>query len=297
VAEADRDHRGGRAHGGANLGRHREGLEIVTRAEAEAFLADPDLIEAGVAADEVRRRLHGSEVTFLRVLEVPAEGPVPAIAPDTGEVRITGLDPVSSQALARIREVKHRAGDIPVSACALHELSLEAAARLRDAGLSLLSEAALDRIQPGGRDAVQGVLASGLGVARWVVQSYDPLPPIELFDRVRALGPLRSFAPLPRAIDPSAPSTGYDDVKIVALARVYLENVNTISVDWGLYGPKLAQVALTFGADDLDNVVAGGGPENLLGPRRAPLEEVKRNIRAASFTPVQRNARFETVAR
>jgi hypothetical protein len=269
----------------------------VTRAEAEAFLAMPDLIEAGVAADEVRRRLHGAEVTFLRVLDVPAEGPVPAIAPDTGEVRIVGLDPDSPRALARIREVRERAGYIPVSACTLHEISGEVARRLRDAGLSMLSEAAVDRIQPGGGEGVRALLAAGLGVARWVVQSYDPLPPIDLFEQVKALGPLRSFAPLPRAINPAAPTTGYDDVKIVALARVYFVNVPTISVDWGAYGPKLAQVALAFGADDLDNVAAEESSPNLLGPRRAPLEEVKRNIRAASLTPVQRNARFEAIAR
>lgn len=270
-------------------------MEVVTRVEAEAFLAAPDLISAGVAADEVRRRLHGSEVTFVRVLDVAAHGPLPAIAPDTGEVRIAGLDPDSPSALARIREVASAAGAIPVSACAMHEISGEVACRLRAAGLSLIAEAAVDRLQ--GRDAIRAVLDSGLEVARWVVQSYDPLPPIDLFEQVKHLGPLRSFAPLPRAIAPSAPTTGYDDVKIVALARVYLDEVPTISVDWPLYGPKLAQVALTFGADDLDNVPAEGGGANLLGPRRAPLEEVKRNIRAASLTPVQRNGRFDVMAR
>ena len=62
-------------------------------------------------------------------------------------------------------------------------------------------------------------------------------------------------------------------------------------MDWQRYGPKLAQVALTFGADDLDNVSpVDDAPE---GRRRAPLEEVRRNIEAAGFTPVERDGRNE----
>jgi aminodeoxyfutalosine synthase len=267
----------------------------MTRAEAEALFAQPNLIDLGVAADELRKRLHGDEVTFLRVLDVAASGPLPSIPPDTGEVRIVGLDPDAPGAIGRVREVAAIAGSIPVSACAVHQLSAAAAARLRDAGLSLTSELVVDRLQgAGGLDAVRSV---GLEIARCVVQSYDPRPPLDVFDQVRAFGAIRSFAPLPRAIDPALPTTGYEDVKAVAMARLYLGEVSTISVDWSLYGPKLAQVALTFGADDLDAVAADTPDKNLLGPRRAALEEVKRNIRAASFRPVQRDARFEVIAR
>jgi 2-iminoacetate synthase ThiH len=43
-------------------------------------------------------------------------------------------------------------------------------------------------------------------------------------------------------------------VRAVALARLVLPSVKNIQVDWAQYGPKLAQVALTFGANDLDRV-------------------------------------------
>jgi 2-iminoacetate synthase ThiH len=61
----------------------------------------------------------------------------------------------------------------------------------------------------------------------------------------------------------------------------------------GLYGPKLAQVALTVGANDVDAV----SPEDETsgGRRRAPLEEIRRNIRAAAQEPVRRNGRFEVL--
>ena len=60
-----------------------------------------------------------------------------------------------------------------------------------------------------------------------------------------------------------------------------------MQVDWQLYGPKLAQVALTFGADDVDGVSAVD--DMRLGRRRAPLEEIRRNIVAASGEPVERD--------
>src|SRR5213075_3439860 len=94
-------------------------------------------------------------------------------------------------------------------------------------------------------------------------------------------------------VNPAAPTTGYEDVRHVALARIVCDNVPSIQVDWALYGPKLAQVALTVGADDVDSVSAADDTGE--GRRRAPLEEITRNIRAAGLTPVARNGRFEHV--
>ena len=91
------------------------------------------------------------------------------------------------------------------------------------------------------------------------------------------------------------PTTGYDDVKRVALARLFAENIPSIQVDWSLYGPKLAQVALTVGANDVDAV--SPIDDVSLGHRRAPLEEILRNIRAAGLDPQERNGRFEALAR
>jgi aminodeoxyfutalosine synthase len=110
----------------------------------------------------------------------------------------------------------------------------------------------------------------------------------------RAVGGFKAFAPLPRTMSIAEPTTGYDDVKQIALARLFVENIDSIQVDWPLYGPKLAQVALTMGADDVDGVAAVD--PGVLGTRRSPIEEIRGNIRAASLEPVERNARFEGVA-
>jgi len=102
---------------------------------------------------------------------------------------------------------------------------------------------------------------------------------------VQAIPALQTVAPLPREQSIAVPTTGYDDVRSVALARLGLPMVKTIQVDWAQYGPKLAQVALTFGASDLDRVATVG--DETLGRRRTPVEDVRRNIEAAGFTPVE----------
>jgi aminodeoxyfutalosine synthase len=146
---------------------------------------------------------------------------------------------------------------------------------------------------------VEEVNISGLALARLTVHqspSPDRLPLLKaVADLQRAVAVIRAFAPLPRRTSAAAPSTGYDDVKHVALARVVVDNVPSIQVDWSLYGPKLAQVALTVGADDVDAVSPEG--ETTEGRRRAPLEEIRRNIRAAGQEPVERNGRFEPMRR
>ncbi|MGH7446250.1 MAG: hypothetical protein ACRELT_01730, partial [Longimicrobiales bacterium] len=102
------------------------------------------------------------------------------------------------------------------------------------------------------------------------------------------------ISPLPMSLAAFRPTTGYEDVKVVALARLAVPEDTRIQVDWQRYGPKLAQVALTFGADDLDNVSASDEAPD--GRRRAPLEEVRRNIESAGFTAVERDGRFVLTA-
>ena len=67
------------------------------------------------------------------------------------------------------------------------------------------------------------------------------------------------------------------------------------SIRWiGLVRPKLAQVGLIVGADDIDGVVAS--EPGTLGPRRTALEEIRGNIRAAGLEPVERDGQFVRLA-
>jgi aminodeoxyfutalosine synthase len=110
-----------------------------------------------------------------------------------------------------------------------------------------------------------------------------------------AAGGIRAVAPLPRRIDRATPTTGFADVRTVALARLLLGDVPSVQVDWPRYGPKLAQVALSVGADDLDGVTPIDDPA--LGPRRAAAEDVRRNIVSAGLTPTERDGRWVAIER
>ena len=139
---------------------------------------------------------------------------------------------------------------------------------------------------------VRAARQAGLAV-RVIGVEHEPLDRAAWLLEVRALhdavGGLEAVAPLPRVIDAAVPTTGYSDVRQVALARLALEDVPSVQVDWVRYGPKLAQVALTVGADDLDAVPAADDLTH--GSRRATLEDLRRNITAAGLTPVERTGR------
>ena len=112
---------------------------------------------------------------------------------------------------------------------------------------------------PHAEHALELVRKAGLGLARLTVQhTAGTAERLEHVLRARtlqqSLGWIESFAPLGRSWLPGVPSTGYEDVRQVALARLLLDNIASIQVDWVRYGPKLAQVALTVGADDIDGV-------------------------------------------
>jgi aminodeoxyfutalosine synthase len=167
---------------------------------------------------------------------------------------------------------------------------------MRAAGLELVAEAPIDCLQ-NPRRSIEEVNIAGLSLARLTVHqapSADPIPLLKAIAELqRTVAVVRAFAPLPRRVNPGAPTTGYDDVKHVALARIVVDNVPSIQVDWSLYGPKLAQVALTVGADDVDAVSADD--DTTEGRRRSPIEEIRRNIRAAGQEPVERNGRFDLI--
>jgi len=281
----------------------------VSELELASLAATHDILSLGMLADDLRRQGHGKNTTFVRVADVSVESGAPISVPSgAGEVRIIGVPPSRAAALDRVREVVQRAGGKVVSAFSLADLEVLAAQEnvtlralleeLFAAGVELVAEAPFDRLRDA-RRSIEEVNIAGLALARLTVHQSASSDRLSLLKAVadvqRAVAVIRVFAPLPRRVDPAAPTTGYDDVKHVALARVVVDNVASIQVDWSLYGPKLAQVALTVGADDVDAV--SPADETVEGRRRAPLEEIRRNIRAAGQEPVERNGRFERLVR
>ncbi len=281
----------------------------VVNAELATLVESHDIIDLGMRADEVRRERHGTRTTFVRVADVSSDLAAEVIVPVAArEIRIVGVPVSREAALERIRAVVSAAGGAPVTGFSLADLEQLAAREqvtlralleeMRAAGLELVAEAPIDQLQ-NPRRSIEQVNIAGMSLARLTVHRLESTDLAALLGQVMALqewvAVIRAFAPLPRTINPAVPTTGFDDVKRVALARIFVTNIPSIQVDWSLYGPKLAQVALTVGANDVDAVSAIDDLSE--GRRRAPLEEIQRNIRAAGLEPVERDGRFEPIAR
>ena len=253
-----------------------------------------DVLTLGMAADEARRaQSTGQVATYVRVHEVTAsELQANAVVPDVAsELRLYVTPELLDEAVAQVRALRTLAGARRVSAFSMADIELRNWPDLH-AALRTLVDAGLDDVAELPADAVVDLTASlqslrraGADPQRVTVSRPISDRKIEIISRVhQALAQERvaRFAPLPRVAPIDRPTTGYDDVRMVALARLALGQTS-IEVDWGLYGPKLAQVALTFGADHLDAVPATDDPA--LGRRRATVEDLERQIRAAGFEP------------
>jgi aminodeoxyfutalosine synthase len=276
-----------------------------------------DIITLGMLATTVRHRLRGNEVTYVRVADlkvgttpeggssegetavVPTFRSADGTANSAGEVRIFQTPQTLDAAVAIVERARDLADGVPLSAFCLFELGklpeglpvvLHA---LKKAGLETITQAPIDRLAAPER-ALEALADAGLQLARLTVNETPDRTWTAVCRDVAALqtrlGAIRAFAPLARRIDETQPTTGYEDVKRIAISRVLADNVDTIQVDWALYGPKLAQVALTFGADDIDSVAAHEDAPQ--GRRRSPVEELRRSIEAAGFEPVERDGNF-----
>ena len=92
-------------------------------------------------------------------------------------------------------------------------------------------------------------------------------------------------------------ASGVEYLKVLALARVVLNNIENIQASWVTQGARMAQIALYFGANDLggtmleENVVAAAGVDF-----RMSQEELVDLSKSAGFTPVRRTTGYEVLA-
>ena len=95
-------------------------------------------------------------------------------------------------------------------------------------------------------------------------------------------------------------TTGMLDIKQIAVSRLVLDNFPHIKSYWQMMTPKIAQISLRFGADDMDGTVIeekiyhDAGATTPQGMRR---EELERLIRAAGRIPVERDTLYRPVTR
>ncbi len=195
--------------------------------------------------------------------------------------------------------------------------------RLRDAGLGSLPGGGAEIFHPevrqiicdGKLDAGEWIevhrVAHGMGIKSNCTMLYGhverPEHQVDHLLRLRNLqdetGGFNAFIPL--AYHPENNymglrfhTTGLEDLRQIAAARLVLDNVPHVKAYWVMITPKLAQVALRFGADDLDGTVveehiyhmAGAHTEQSLS--RAELERI---VRLAGFEPIERDTLYNPI--
>lgn len=95
-------------------------------------------------------------------------------------------------------------------------------------------------------------------------------------------------------------TTGTSDIKQIAIGRLMLDNIPHVKAYWQMLTPKIAQISLRFGADDLDGTVIeekiyhDAGATTPQGMRR---QELERLIREAGREPVERDTLYRPVTR
>lgn len=92
------------------------------------------------------------------------------------------------------------------------------------------------------------------------------------------------------------PATAIEYLRVLAISRMYLDNIDNIQASWVTQGVKLAQVALRFGANDFgstmleENVIASTGVSY-----RVSKQDIVRAIKDAGFRPAQRNTYYKII--
>ncbi len=192
-----------------------------------------------------------------------------------------------------------------------------------------LKDAGLDSITGGGaeifRKEVRSIIARGkesaeeylevhrvwhgLGGRSTCTMLYGHLESLE--DRVDHLRQLRElqdethgftgFIPLAyqtenNQIPVKHPPTGFDSLRTLAISRIYLDNFDHLTAYWVGLGMKLAQIALSYGADDLHGTILEEHIFHMAGAKSPQLQteaEMVKAIREAGRDPVQRNTFYE----
>ncbi len=109
-----------------------------------------------------------------------------------------------------------------------------------------------------------------------------------------------AFHPDNSRMDEIPKASGVMDLKTMAISRLMLDNFPHIKAYWVMLGIKTAQVALSFGADDLDGTVVHETIYHEAGaetPQEISVNEIRRLITEAGRVPVERDTLYHRVER
>lgn len=234
-----------------------------------------------------------------------------------------------------VRWVKEAAPEIHVKAytaveiewfAKISRLSIEEILRaLMDAGLGSLPGGGAEIFHPEVRDQICGAKASTeqwlevhriahrLGLHSNATMLYGhvegPKHRIDHLCRLRELqdesGGFQTFIPLAfhpdnSRLDEIPKPSGLLDLKVMAISRLVLDNFPHIKAYWVMLGIKTAQVALSFGADDLDGTVVHEKIYHEAGaetPQEISVDQIRRLLVEAGRVPIERDTLYHRVER
>lgn len=283
----------------------------ISREQALDCFKSDDLIGIGMEADAVRRQLHPEGVVSYAMERIVgcAKRQPEAIFAEIGAAQDMGATSIVfdfgatafEDALQLIAEINKRFPAISLRAFSATELGAIAAPnpieQLRVAGLD-----SIGGVQPEIADAawlnVQR-LAHETGMrttARIVFGAGETVAErLEQFDEIRKLqaetGGFAAIAPVSfhavggRELDET---TAVEYLKTLAVARIYVDNVENLEADWTTQGLKVLQMGLRFGANDV-------GAVQVEKTKGATEEELRRVIRDAGFRPAQREPGYRAM--
>ncbi|MFO1520198.1 MAG: aminofutalosine synthase MqnE [bacterium] len=107
-----------------------------------------------------------------------------------------------------------------------------------------------------------------------------------------------SFIPFETPMAHLPEPTGLTDLKQIAVSRIYLDNFDHIKVYWIMTGVKIAQLALAFGADDIDGTVTQERIVHMAGaktPEALSVDTIKKLITEAGRVPAERDTVYNVL--
>lgn len=93
-------------------------------------------------------------------------------------------------------------------------------------------------------------------------------------------------------------ATGFDDLKNIAISRLMLDNFDHIKAYWVMMGTKIAQIALSFGADDIDGSVVEERIYHMAGSESAQMmtrKQLSGLIAECGLEPIERDALYNRI--
>lgn len=108
-----------------------------------------------------------------------------------------------------------------------------------------------------------------------------------------------AFEPQTTILAHIKPATAFDQLRNLAVSRIYLDNIDHLTAYWVSMGLPLAQISLSYGVDDLHGTIMEEKIFHMAGaktPQQQTVESLRHVIREAGRDPVQRDSFYRLIA-